>query len=147
MIGEPTHRAHGSDLDADRLAALLGVTEGPATLLLLGAFESAARQLAASLPDVELVVAHDSVRAGEHESGVSRLRIGDVVPLRNGGMRGVAVASGGATALVREAARVCALAARVVVTNVTADVRAKLPELGLHVLAEQADTLVAVRHR
>jgi hypothetical protein len=132
--------------DPERWAALLGVTEGPGMILLLGAFEGIAEEMADLLRDVELIVAHPQVAAGAERMGVSRLRIGDVVPLRNRGMRGVAVTDGGADALVREAARVCALAARVVVTNISNDVRTLLPELGLHVLAEQRDTLVAVRH-
>jgi hypothetical protein len=125
---------------------LLGITEGPGMMLLLGAFEESAEQMADLLADVELIVAHSAMAAAQERMGVSRLRIGDVVPLRNGGMRGVAVANGSADALVREAARVAALAARVVVMNISEAVRLLMPQLGLHVLAEQADTLVAVRH-
>lgn len=131
--------------DPERWAALLGVT-GPGMILLLGAFEGIAEGMADLLDDVELIVADSEITAGTERVGVSRLRIGNVVPLRNRGMRGVAVANGGAGVLVREAARVCALAARVVVTHITDDVRTMLPELGLRVIAEQRDTLVAVRY-
>lgn len=131
--------------DPERWAALLGVS-GPGMILLLGAFEEIAEGMADLLHDVELIVAHSEIAAGTERAGVSRLRIGDVIPLRNRGMRGVAVANGGAGVLVREAARVCALAARMVVTNITNDVRTLLPELGLRVMAEEGDTLVAVRY-
>jgi hypothetical protein len=146
VLDEPASPAGGVAHDAERWAALVGVTEGPGMILLLGAFEGIADRMAELIHDVELIVAHNDAVTGVERAGVSRMRIGDVVPLRNRGMRGVAVANGGADALVREAARVCALAARVVVTNITDNVRALLPELGLHVIAEQGDTLVAVRH-
>jgi uncharacterized protein YbaR (Trm112 family) len=133
-------------IDADRLSALLGVTEGPALLLLLGAFEGVAEQMAASLPDVEMIVAHPAIEPGDERAGVSRLRIGHVVPLHDRVVRGVAIADAMELALVREAARVCGLATRVIITNTSADVRSALPQLGLHVLAEQGETLVAVRH-
>jgi hypothetical protein len=146
MLAEPAGGESDVADDPQRLAALLGVTEGPGMMLLLGAFDGIAARLAELVPDVEIIVAHSVVASGPEVVGVSRLRIGDVVPLRNRGMRGVAVANGSVNALVHEAARVCSLAARVVVTNISDEMRAALPQLGLHVLAEQGDTLVAVRH-
>ena len=146
VVGEPADGAVDVDTDPSRLAALMGVTEGPAMLLLLGAFERAAEEISARLEDIELVVAHGAIQAGDERIGVSRIRIGEMIPLRDGGMRAVAVANGSDAAQVRGAARVCALAARVVITNISDEVRASLPQLGLHVLAEQGETLVAVRH-
>jgi hypothetical protein len=146
LAGEPVAVADDVATEPERLSALLGVTEGPAMLLLLGAYDAVAERIAARLADVELIVAHGGMQPGAENVGVSRLRIGSVVPLRDRGMRGVAVANGSTSALVREAARVCALAARVVVTNISDELRAELPQLGLHVLAEQGETLVAVRH-
>ncbi|HEY0809307.1 MAG TPA: hypothetical protein VGD49_04060 [Longimicrobiales bacterium] len=147
VVGEPADGAVDvAASDPGRLAALMGVTEGPAMLLLLGPVERAAEEISARLEDIELIVAHGAIEAGVERMGVSRIRIGDMIPLRDGGMRAVAVANGSDAAQVRGAARVCALAARVVITNISDEVRASLPQLGLHVLAEQGETLVAVRH-
>ena len=144
---EPANDVTGSlAMEAEKLAALLGVTEGPAMLLLLGEDESIASALSEMLPDVEVIVAHSAVAPAEERTGVSRLRIGQLVPLQDSGMRGVAVANGAAVEPVREAARVCGLAARLVVQGISDEVRALLPQIGMHVLAEDASVLVAARH-
>jgi uncharacterized protein YbaR (Trm112 family) len=146
MVDAPTTTTPDVGISADDLGALLGVAEGPALVLLLGAFERVAQQMAELVQDVEFIVGHAGVAPGDERIGVSRLRIGNVVPLRDRAVRGVAVADGAVLALVREAVRVCGLAARVVITNASGEVRTVLPQLGLHVLAEQGATLVAVRH-
>ena len=130
--------------EAETLAALLGVTEGPAMLLMLGGFEAAARSLAALIPDTEVVVAREQLGAPRDEEGVSILRIAGRIPLYDGSMRGVVVARG-ALHLLAEAARVCAEAARIVLLGATSEARAALAAQELQVLAESADMLVAVR--
>lgn len=133
-------------IEAEKLAALLGVTEGPAILLLLGRFEQMADNVADMLAEVEVIVAHDAMIAGVERAGVSRLRTGAAVPLRDRGMRGVAVANGGNASLVREGARVCGIAARLVVLGPSDEVRGWLPENGMRIMADQGQILVAVRH-
>jgi uncharacterized protein YbaR (Trm112 family) len=130
--------------EAETLAALLGVTEGPAMLLMLGGFEAVARSLAALIPDTEVVVARAELAAPRDEDGVSMLRIAGKIPLYDGSMRGVVVARS-ALHLVAEAARVCALAARIVLLGTTSEARDALAAQGLQVLTESADILVAVR--
>jgi uncharacterized protein YbaR (Trm112 family) len=134
----------GEEGDAPLLAALLGVTEGPAMLLMLGDFEAAARGVAALVPEVEVVVASAELGEVVDEPGVSVLRVAQTLPLYDGSMRGVVVA-GSALQLLAEAARVCALAARVVLLNATTEVRSALESLGLQRMSEQGNIMVAVR--
>lgn len=131
--------------DALRLAALLGVTEGPAMVLLWGGFDRVAGEIATLLPDVEVVVASAGFDEPQDRPGVSLLRIDERMPLHDRSMRGAVVARSEAGA-VAEAARVCGLAARLVLMGATKQVRESLATWGLHMVAEQDDTLVAVRH-
>lgn len=140
VADEPVQAAE----DPTQMAALLGVTEGPAMLLMLGAFEEAAAMIAGLVEDVEVVVARAEVRPRPDREGVSVLRIGERIPMYDGSMRGVVV-SAGALHLVAEAVRVCAIAGRIVILGATAQARSALAERGLRVLAERGDVLVAVR--
>jgi uncharacterized protein YbaR (Trm112 family) len=130
--------------NALELAALLGITEGPAVALMLGRYEHVAGALAELLRAVEFVVGDAAARTETARDSVSALRIADAVPLRDQSMRGVVVART-AHHLVGEAARVCAIAARVVVNAPGPVERARLNELGMRVVMEQNETLIAVR--
>jgi uncharacterized protein YbaR (Trm112 family) len=131
--------------DALALAALLGVTEGPAMLALIGEWRATPAQLAAVIADVEVIVLQASRTQVAGESNVSRLRAGHRLPLRAAAVQGVVV-GGAAAAWLSEAARICRLAARVVLLD--ADVAPQqLAEHGLRVLAQQGRTMVAVRER
>ncbi len=131
--------------DAGRVAALLGVTEGPAMLLLLGAYAPVAREIATIIPEVEVIVADTDFAPAPDEPGVSRIRIGERIPLRDSSMQGVLV-SARSTVPITEAVRVVRLAARVVLIDPTRDVRESLAAHGMHIVAQQDDTVVAVRH-
>ena len=133
-------------IEVDKLAALLGVTEGPAMLLLLGMHEAGAEALADMLQEVEVIVAHDDVKPGVERMGVSRLRVGAKIPFHDRAMRGVVVSDGSSLSVVNEAARVCGIAARLVVQDASDEVRVWLAANGLRILAEQGQILVAVRH-
>ena len=133
-------------IEVDKLAALLGVSEGPAMLLLVGVHEAEAEALADMLQEVEVLVAHDDVKPGVERMGVSRLRVGTMMPLHDRAMRGVAISDGSTLSVVMEAARVCGIAARLVVQDASNEVRAWLGANGLRILAEQGQILVAVRH-
>ncbi len=141
----PGPDAPGEAAEAATLGALLGVTEGPAMLLMLGNFDDVAGVLATLIPDTEVVVARAQLPAPRDVPGVSNLRIAEKIPLYDRSMQGVVVARS-ELHLLDEAARVCALAARVVLLGAGAEVRGALPSLGLQVLGERADMLVAVRH-
>ena len=145
-VDETSDVAGDVAIEAGKLAALLGVTEGPAMVLLLGGFEPIADAIADMLAEVEVIIAHGEVAAAAERMGVSRLRIGAAIPLHDRSMRAAAVANGGELAAVREAARVCGIAGRLVVFGASEEVRSWLGANGLRIMAEQGEILVAVRH-
>jgi uncharacterized protein YbaR (Trm112 family) len=131
--------------DGARLAALLGVADGPAMLLLVGPYEGAAAEIAALLDDVEIVVATQSAVVMNDVARVSVLRVGKRIPLRDGSMRGVVI-TGADADMIAEAVRVVGLAARVVLIHATPEAEAALRAQNVQVVAQQDDTLVSVRH-
>jgi hypothetical protein len=112
-------------------------------VLLIGGYEDVAAELAELLSDVTVVVASGSATTGASE-GVSVLRVGARIPLRDGSMRGVVI-SGADADLIAEAVRVVGLAARVVLLDATPEAAAALRAQNVQVVAEQDDTLVSVR--
>ncbi|HEY0305484.1 MAG TPA: hypothetical protein VGC44_10930 [Longimicrobiales bacterium] len=137
-------RSHPDIGDKVRLAALLGVAEGPATLLLVGPYEGVARGLAAVVNDVEVIVATAMPqRPGERE-GVSVLQTDARLPLRDGSVSGVMI-TGVDAAMIPEAVRAAGLATRVVLLGATPESADALRAQGVQVVVEQDDTLVAVR--
>src|SRR5688572_8681001 len=76
-------------LETERLAAMLGVTEGPALLLLAGAGAQNAGQLADLVEGVEVVAVSTSLRDTAERAGVSRFAQGSVLPFRNASMQGI----------------------------------------------------------
>lgn len=131
--------------DGIRLAALAGVTEGPAMLLVIGPYQAVAAEIAGVLKEVEIVVATAAAQPSPDRDGVSVLQVGGRLPLRDGSMRGVIV-TGADAQMIDEAVRVSALAARIVLIAAAPSAAAALRTRGVHVLAEQDDTLVVVRH-
>lgn len=130
--------------DQGMLAALLGVTEGPARLLLVGPYESVARGLAALLSDVEVIVVTAMPQRTGERDGVSVLQTDARLPLRDGSMSGVMI-TGADAEMIPEAVRVAGLATRVVLLGATPASADSLRAQGVQVVAEQDDILVAVR--
>jgi uncharacterized protein YbaR (Trm112 family) len=97
-----------------RLAAMLGVTEGPATLLLAGAPARHAERLAAMLDGVEVVALHPGLRDLPETPGVSRGMAGLPLPFFDATFRGVAADEGWAESGLEELRRVTAPGARMV---------------------------------
>ena len=129
---------------AVHVAALLGVPEGPGMVLLVGELAETAEEVADLVTDVEVLVATPYANVRAERPGVSRLQVGSRLPLRDRSMRGVAV-HGSGLAMLPEAARVCALAGRVAVWGANAEARSALTSAGMHVAAEEGETLLAVR--
>ena len=129
-----------------RVAALLGIVEGPATVLLAGPVVALAAALAARVPQLE-VVALGVALAGEPERpGVSRLVARPGLPFHTGSLRGAVLDGDEAAPLLEEAARVLAPASRLVFLDAPVGVRERLADAGLRLLLEQEDTLLAERH-
>ena len=134
-----------SDEGAMRTAALVGITEGPGLMLVVGAGAVNAGAIAQLVPGVEVIAAWAPMASQAEEDGVTRMAIGTVLPFRNASMRGVALTGIGSEALIADAARVVAPRGRVVVLNGDASVAEKLEGAGLRVLARDERATVAAR--
>lgn len=131
--------------EAERWQALLGVAEGPGTLLLVGGPARAAATLARAVDGVEVVAVDPDLATWPELPRVSRMTARPGLPFFDGTLRGVVVDGALGPRWIREAARVVARLSRVVVVDAPADGSALLEEAGLKVLAEETGTIVAAR--
>lgn len=129
--------------EAVRMAALLDLGEGVGVVLLAGPAAAYAGALAAMLPELS-VVAVGAEAAGA--AGVSALRVDATVPLRSGALRGVAL-TGEWAGRVEEGARLLGPAGRLVLERAPDGAAGRVQGLGLRVLLEQDEVLVAGRGR
>lgn len=143
--GERTGGAGEADETAMKLAALLGVSEGPGHLVLAGPVAGRARELAGLVPDVEVVAVSTDVRTWPEEPGVSRLVAGPGLPFFSRTIRGVALSGGAADDLLEEASRVVAAHGRVVLLDPPSRGRERLGRAGLQVVLEDGGVIVASR--
>lgn len=130
---------------AVRIAALLGLHERPGGYVLLGpGLDPAAGGVAGLGEGVEVMALGGG--PGAPEEGVTRLRGAPpgALPIASGRLRGMALLGGG-EAEVAEAARTLGPGGRLVVLRPGEAVRRVLEGLPLETLAEEAETLVAVR--
>ena len=130
---------------AERLQALLGVAEGPGTLLLAGSAARLAAALAERIPGVEVVALDADMARWSEAPRVSRVAARPGIPMLSRTLRGVAVDGALGARWLEEAARVVAPLSRVVVTDASGDAGAILAGSGRHVLASEGGTVVAAR--
>ncbi|HEY0024165.1 MAG TPA: hypothetical protein VGB24_14715 [Longimicrobium sp.] len=146
--------ATGADVPADppaddpeapvKLAALMGLAGARGLVMLEGPGGRHAAALATLVPEVEVVaVGAGSATPPAMEPGVSRVRAGAALPFRDGAMRGAALTSGAGDDRLREALRVLAPGARLLVDPADAETAARLRGLGAQVMLEQEDVVVA----
>jgi uncharacterized protein YbaR (Trm112 family) len=133
----------GDDPEAPmKLAALMGLAGARGLVLVEGPSDAAA--LAALVPEVEVVAVDGATGPPPPmEPGVSRVRAGATLPFRDGTMRGAALTGGADDARLREALRVLAPGARLVVDPADDETAARLRSLGAQVLLEQEGVVVA----
>ena len=132
--------------EAARLAAFLGVTEGPALVLLVGAGAQNAPALADMIDGVEVVAAWSPLADQPERAGVSRFAsTADVLPFRDASMNGVALTDEASIGLIGEAARVVKPRSRVVIADGRPEVLERVERAGLHVLAKSDRGIVAQR--
>ena len=135
--------ADGSPIE--RIAALLGVTHGPAFVMLAGPAAAGAAAVAAMLADVEVVTLGAPTEA-EEPAGVNRLlAAGPRLPLASMKVHGVALTGAAADALLEEGARAVSVLGRLVLEPAPADAAERLTRAGLRIAAQQDATVVAVR--
>jgi hypothetical protein len=127
------------------MAALLGVTEGPGTLALVGEPARLATGLVELVQGVEVAAVDAALARWPESPGVSRLVASPGLPFFDQTLRGVAGDGALGRRWIREACRAVSRLARVVVTSAPDDARAILEDAGLRVLAAEAGTIVAAR--
>lgn len=141
--GEPVAAgdAHGGDPErAIRLAALLGLADVKGVVVLLGPAAAHAAELADLAEGVEVVAA--GTRA---LPGVTVIRAGRALPFQSGSVRGVALTGPDTGALLDEAARILAIAGRLLLDPAPRDARERLERAGLRLVAAEGETLLATR--
>ena len=128
---------------AVRLAALLGLADARGTVLVAGPGAALAAEVAALVPELEVVALAAAPAAGEERPGVSRVAAGAGLPFRSRTLRGVALTGGADPALLAEGVRVLQPGARLVVEGAPAGAAELLSGLGAQVMLEQEGTVVA----
>jgi len=139
---------------AMEVAALLGLTDGPGSVALIGDMAGHATALTVLVPGIEFIGIAPGLRGWEEAEGVSRLTAGASLPFSDGSLRGVGLfAEGeprmaGEPSMAGELARVVARDGRIAVWGaVPVSVREwekALRSEGLDVLASE-ETAVVVR--
>lgn len=128
-----------------RLAALMGVTEGPGTLLLTGPAAAYAGEVIRLIGGVEAVAVDASLRNDENQEGVSRMVSRPGLPFFSDTFKGVVLSGAMNQRWVAEAARVVAPDCRVAVLDAPEGARGWLESNGLQPILEEDGILVALR--
>ncbi|MFP3948654.1 MAG: Trm112 family protein [Longimicrobiales bacterium] len=129
-----------------RVAALLGVKEGPGHLVLVGPAARAAPGLARMLDRIEVVTVAPDLRVWDEESGVSRMVAGPGLPFFSRRIRGVLLDGAAGAPYLDEAVRVVGPGSRVAVLRPEGDARDRVTSAGLNLVLEQEpEAIVAER--
>jgi hypothetical protein len=131
--------------DTMRLAAQLGVAEGPAHVALVGPVAAHAHALAALIPELEVAAVSGASRGEAERVGVSRMVSAPGLAFHSGSLRAVALSGEGAEALLEEAARVVVPAGRVVLLGGSPAAAERTRSAGLHVVLDSGGVVVAER--
>lgn len=127
-----------------RLAAMLGVREGPGFMLLAGDVAREAGRLAAMIPEMEIVAVHPGLGERDEEPGVSRMELGATLPFRSASMRGVALQGASAGVWIPEAVRVLGRGGRLVLVDAGSEGPQSAASAGLEVVLATDRAVVAV---
>ena len=130
---------------AMKVAALLGVREGPGLLLVSGDAARHAPRVAAMIEGIEVVAVHPGLREVAGSEGVTRLATGDVLPFLTGSLRGVWIEGEVTETGFREAVRVLGPGARLVAVDPAPGTKERMEDEGLDLLLEAEGTLVGAR--
>lgn len=142
---ESAASADAPDEAAVRLAALMGLAGASGLALVAGPGAAYAAAVSALVPELEVIAVSDSADSVDAaaEAGVSRvLAAAERLPFR-GGLRAAALTGGADEARLREALRVLAPGARLVVDPAPADAAERLRALGAEVLLAEEGVVVA----
>lgn len=128
-----------------RVAAMLGVAEGPGFVLLVGPMAWSARSLADLVEGLEVVAAGIGLESEEERMGVNRIAVGGRLPFYDRSLRAVALSGAAATEREAEGARVVKPGGRLVLEPAAAGAAERLEGAGFHIVVREGDTLVAER--
>jgi uncharacterized protein YbaR (Trm112 family) len=129
-----------------RMAALLGATEPLGFLLVLGPAAAASVPLARMVDNTEIIADVTSAPSASNDT-VSRMTFGERLPFYSGRLRGIWLSGDAADRLLEEAARVLHPMGRLVLEPYPTDAEQRLETAGLRVVAQQDETMLAVRGR
>jgi len=100
---------------AMEVAALLGLSDGPGNVALIGDMAGHATALAELVPSVEFIGIAPGLRGWEEGEGVSRVTTGASLPFSSGSLRGVGLFADREPSIAAELARVLARGGRIAV--------------------------------
>ena len=144
-VVEPPRPEEGED-EVLRIAALLGVKEGPGHLVLVGPSARAAPALARMLERIEVVAMAPDLRVWGEEAGVSRMVAGPGLPFFSRRIRGVLLDGEAGAPYLDEALRVVGPGSRLAVLRPNEAAADRIREAGLElVLDQEPEAIVAER--
>jgi len=126
-----------------RLAALMGVTEGPGTLLITGPAASLAGEVTRLVPGVEVVAVSPRLRNTPAEEGVSRMACSPGLPFFSDTFLGVVLSGRPDRRWLAEGIRVLAPKGRVVILDASEEAGPWLKSQGLRVILDEEGIRVA----
>ena len=127
------------------MAALLGVAEGPGTLLIKGPAVRFATGLAQLIDGVEVVAIGADLMEGEESEGVSRMVAGHRIPFSSGTFRGILLSGEVAALDFDEAVRAVGPSGRIVVLDTPPESEEWVEAHGLNVLLQEGRVLITQR--
>jgi uncharacterized protein YbaR (Trm112 family) len=143
----PSHAVDQGEDDVEapvRLAALMGLAGASGLAMLAGPAARHAAAVSALVPELEVVAVTEAPDGGPRTPGVSRVAAGGgALPFRGGALRAAALTGGADDARLREALRVLAPGARLVVDPAPPGTGDRVRALGVEVLLEQEGVVVA----
>lgn len=131
--------------DAFRLAALMGVTEGPGLVLVVGPPAHHSGEISALVEDVEVIAAGPGMLDRPEGEGVSRVALAHSFPFEHRSMRAVVLGGAASDVLLEEGAGVVKTTGRLVLEDAPLDARPRLEDAGFEIAAEQDRVIVAVK--
>ena len=141
----PDSGVRGSGFDAMRSAALLGIAQGPAIVVMLGVTNDAAAEVAAIVPGLEIVTVAGDAADGVEQPGVSRLLTNAALPLRGSSVRAALIETAVFEEIARDVVRVLAIGGRLVFPAGQPRFEELVEGGVLRVLARDASHVVTVR--
>ena len=132
-------------VEAERIAALIGVARGPGTVALLGGLAGYGAAISRLTEDLQIVGIDADLSVWPADRSWSRIVSRPGMPFFSRTLRGVALDGRLGRPWIDEAARVVAPMSRVVVTFASPETCAWLEETGLKVMVAEEKTVVAAR--